>query len=82
MVRGALGFGLKAVGKALHALGRIDTLWGEGPTDGLGAMVGAWWAAHQDGVLSEIGLVHEIRQYNEVDCRVMLEVVQYLRKEH
>src|SRR5262249_1345304 len=45
VVRGAFGFGLKAIGKALHAHGLIETSWEDGPTDGLGAMVGAWRAA-------------------------------------
>jgi hypothetical protein len=80
--RGAMGFGLKAIGKALFDAGKIKTNWDDGPTDGLGAMVGAWWAARQDGSLSENELVQEIACYNEVDCKVMLEVIQYLRREH
>jgi hypothetical protein len=42
-VRGAFGFGLKAIAKALRTHGLIETVWGDGPADGLGAMVGAWW---------------------------------------
>ena len=42
-VRGAHGFGLKAVTNAMHDLGLVETRWDEGPADGLGAMVGAWW---------------------------------------
>ena len=40
VVRGALGFGLKAIGKAMHAQGLIGMSWADGPTDGLGP----WWA--------------------------------------
>ena len=29
----------------MHAQGLIGTAWADGPTDGLGAMVGAWSAA-------------------------------------
>lgn len=47
VVRCALGFGLKAIAKALHAHGLITTSWRSGPTDGLGAMVGAWWCEEQ-----------------------------------
>ena len=32
--------------------------------------------------LPEIDLMQEIAAYNEVDCRVMMEIVQYLRAEH
>ncbi|MFC1610307.1 DEAD/DEAH box helicase [Myxococcota bacterium] len=83
VVRGALAFGLKAIAKAMHGHGLIETNWGDGPTDGLGAMVGAWTAAREAAAagkkLSDIPLVKEIEAYNEVDCRVMMEIVRYLR---
>jgi hypothetical protein len=41
-VKGAFGFGLKAITHAMHQAGLIEVVWDEGPTDGLGAMVGAW----------------------------------------
>ena len=87
VVRGAHGFGLKAMTNALRELGLIDTRWGAGPTDGLGAMVGAWWcqqAIEQGGVgcLLDLGLMQEIRDYNEVDCKAMMEIVRYLRQNH
>jgi hypothetical protein len=86
VVRTAFGFGLKAIGKALRSHGLIATSWDDGPTDGLGAMVGAWRAgaeATERGVaLREVALMREIAAYNEVDCRVMYEVISYLRKHH
>lgn len=86
VVRGALGFGLKAIAKSKHAHGLIETNWGDGPTDGLGAMVGAWTAAREAAgtgrKLSEMPLVKEIEAYNEVDCKVMMEIVRYLRANH
>jgi predicted RecB family nuclease len=82
-VRGAFGFGLKAIAKAMHGHGLIQTLWADGPADGLGAMVGAWWCrreADRMGVrLIDLDLMKEIEAYNEVDCRVMAEVLAYLR---
>ena len=86
VVRGTLGFGLKAVAKAMHAHGLIETLWGDGPTDGLGAMVGAWWCAEESrrtGVpMRRLELMQDIMCYNEVDCRVLMEIVRYLREHH
>jgi hypothetical protein len=47
-------------------------------------MIGAWWCqreADRHGcALSEIDLMREIGAYNEVDCRVMAEVLGYLRR--
>ncbi len=86
VVRGALGFGLKAIAQAMHNLGLIQTKWESGPVDGLGALVGAFWCASQaakDGVsLNQIDLMQTIQDYNEVDCKVMMEIVRYLRKNH
>ena len=82
VVRGAFGFGLKAIAKAMHGHGLIDTLWDDGPADGLGAMVGAWWCQDQGVPLMDLVLMSEIVEYNEVDCRVMMEAVCYLRAAH
>ena len=86
VIRGALGFGLKAVANAMHTQGLIETSWADSPVDGLGAMVGAWrcdQAARNQGIsMSELPLMKEIACYNEIDCKVMMEIVRYLRNEH
>ncbi len=83
VIRGALSFGLKAVAQALHGHGLIETLWKDGSVDGLGAMIGAWWCADESAKkkvrLVDIDLMQEIQQYNETDCKVMMEIVRYLR---
>ena len=82
-IRGAFGFGLKSIAKAMNAAGLIATKWDDGPTDGLGAMIGAWWcdaeAANRGVSLEELELYRQIKAYNEVDCRVMAEVLHFLR---
>jgi hypothetical protein len=86
MVRGALGFGLKAVAKAMHGHGLIATSWGESKVDGLGAMVGAWWcdteAAKQEVSMRNLDLMKVIEEYNQVDCKVMMELLTHLRANH
>ena len=70
----------------LRQLGLTETEWGDGPTDGRGAMVGAWWCEHEaarHGVdLLELELMRDIRAYNEVDCRAMAAIMQVLRSNH
>ena len=86
VVRGARGFGLKAVARAMRSHGLIQTDWGDGLADGTGAMAGAWAAAaiaardHLD--IEDVALMIEVARYNEIDCRVMAEVLEYLRQEH
>ena len=86
VVRGAMGYGLKAVANAMRANGLIETGWEDSQVDGLGAMVGTWRCdakARAEGVpMSEVDLMDEIIRYNEVDCRVMMEIVRYLRMHH
>ena len=86
VVRGALGFGLKAVANAMHSQGLIETDWADSPVDGLGAMVGAWRCdeeARRRGVpMTSLPLMNEIARYNEVDCKVMMEIIRYLRANH
>jgi hypothetical protein len=83
-VTGAFNFGLKSIAKAMHTAGVISTTWTDGPTDGLGAMIGAWWCNTEAGRLGvpmgEIDLMREIAVYNGVDVRVMAEVVAWLRQ--
>ena len=86
-IEGAKGLGLKAVATAMKRQRLIDSTWDDDSNlDGLGAMVGACWAADEArrlGVpLEEIDLVREIVRYNEIDCKVMMEVIAHLRRFH
>ena len=87
VVRGAHNFGLKAMTKAMHTAGLVQTQWTDGPTDGLGAMVAAW-TCQQDirnghaARLADLDLMQEVRAYNETDCKAMQEVLQHLRNHH
>jgi len=83
-VRGCFGFGLKPVTNALYRHGLVNCRWEDGPADGLGAMVGAWWCQNQITQgrarrLVDIELMREIRAYNEVDCQAMMESITYFR---
>ena len=67
--------------------GVVETRWQAGPTDGLGAMVGAWSCqqevSHGPALrLLDLDLMKEIRDYNEVDCKAMMEIVRHLREHH
>ncbi|CAN5858983.1 hypothetical protein BH20GEM1_BH20GEM1_00770 [soil metagenome] len=83
VVRGAFGFGLKEIARALHGQGFIETLWEDSSLDGLGAMTGAWWCYEEAGrgglPVEDLDLMREIVRYNEIDCRVLMDVVGFLR---
>ena len=71
---------------SLAAIPLLPAGRGEGPADGMGAMIGAWWcgaeAARRRCRLIDVELMQDIRAYNEVDCKAMMEIVRYLREEH
>ena len=84
-VRDALGFGLKSVATAMYKHGLITTNWdADNPVDGMGAMVGAWRCdaqAQEKGIaMTELPLMRDIAKYNEVDCRVMMDIIRWLRE--
>lgn len=88
VIRGCLGFGLKDVAKALSNLGLIDTIWDDESScvDGAGAMLSAYKAykeANNRGIPAKtIPLIKDIIKYNEVDCKVVGEIMVYLRENH
>ena len=73
-----------AIVQAMHKLRLTETKWKSGPVDGLGAMVGALWCAGEatkrGASLGELDLMQSIQDYNEVDCKVMMQIVRYLRR--
>ena len=85
-VDGALSFGLKAVANAMNANSLFETTWGDNQVDGPGAMVGTWRCDEEAKAMGvsmlDIPLMSNIGQYNEVDCKVMMEILRYLRIYH
>jgi hypothetical protein len=88
VIRGCLGFGLKDVAKSLSNLGLIDTIWDDESScvDGAGAMLSAYKAykeANNRGIPARtVPLIKDIIKYNEVDCKVVGEIMVYLRENH
>jgi uncharacterized protein len=85
VVHGALNFKLKSIGKAMHKLGFVETVWeDDGPSDGLDAMISAIKLYKQkisdDSLdVTQNKVMQDIIKYNEVDCKIIWEVVSHLR---
>lgn len=85
VVKGALNFKLKEIGRAMYKLRYIRTLWKEdGPSDGFDAMISAiqYYKEKDNNTLNvqTKKIFDEIIKYNEVDCKVIWEIVKYLRE--
>lgn len=86
-VKGALNFSLKTLVKTFHTHGYIETSYDESSIgDGADAAIGAFRAdleCKKNGTsFQSHELTKEILKYNEIDCRVMMEILYYLRKNH
>nr|QBK88759.1 MAG: hypothetical protein LCMiAC01_04410 [Mimivirus LCMiAC01] len=89
-------FGLKDVARGMYNHGFIKTIWSDNLADGLGAMMQAikyykfmdiYNYSRDKTQLSQSYIEHtnkfnEIIQYNEVDCKVLWDIVKYLREHH
>lgn len=88
-IKGCLGFGLKKVAGALASNGLIETTWEKVPggcIDGPAAMLAAF-GAYEEAKRRKIPLfdmpqIKDIRKYNEVDCKVLGEIITFLRRDH
>ena len=73
-IPGALGYGLKKVASALSLVA-----WPGNLNDGLRASVAGWKAYETERAL-ESSHMKIVKEYNEVDCKALYEVVRWLRR--
>lgn len=79
-IKGVLRFKLKDIAKAMHNYGMINTTWDLDITDGLSAMIDAiTYYENLDNDKDNITTINNIQKYNEVDCKVIWEIITYLR---
>jgi hypothetical protein len=85
VVKGSLNFNLKSIGRAMYDLKYVKTLWSDdGPSDGFGAMIDAVKyyknkSNFGDSIENKKNF-QSIIDYNEIDCKIIWEIVDYLRK--
>jgi hypothetical protein len=83
-VRGAFGFGLPEIARALHDLGLIETALPDRPIGTLETMAAAWSAATEAAELqvplAETAPMQMIAKFSQDLCRSMMETLVVLRK--
>ncbi len=84
VIRGAYCFKLKHIGNAMHANQMIRTQWTDhAMSNGLCAMLEAIRLYRTNEPMSTANQVYkQIIDYNEIDCKVIWEIVGYLRANH
>jgi hypothetical protein len=81
VVKGAKKFGLKEIAKAMYNNGLIKSKWTDNLTSGLDAMISAAQLYRSCNTINNKDLL-DIIKYNEIDCKVIYEIVEYLRDNH
>jgi len=82
-IKDAYNFSLKNYARALFGHKLIDTNWEDNNLDGVGAMVSAWYsnekAISHDISIKQIPIIKEVTRYNEVDCKVLMEICRFIK---
>jgi hypothetical protein len=97
-IEGAYNFNLKNVAKAFYKHNLINTIWNDSIVDGYQVVIEACEyykyiiyynkLSNLDKVKNrktyrqKHSIFNEIIKYNEIDCKVMWEIIAYLRKNH
>lgn len=76
---GVFDFRLKGVAKAMHKYGMIKTNWETSTVDGMAAMMVAWNCYRSGGEVTKFPEMIDVIKYNEIDCKVLWEILEYLR---
>ena len=88
VIKGCFGFSLKQIARKMYEYGWIETTWDdENPcADGMTAMVHAYYGYKESQArgasIRSIPAIKDIIDYNEVDCKVVAEIISYLREHH
>jgi hypothetical protein len=85
VVKGAFKFGLKEISNAMYNNGMINTIWNKNNkcSNGNDAMMYAFNAyiesENNNSNINDNNNMKDIIEYNEIDCKVICEIVNYLR---
>ena len=80
VIKGALNFKLKEIAKAMYSHKLINTTWSDKINDGLSVMVDA--EKYYNNNMNKQIFFRDIIKYNEIDCKVLWEMHNYIRNNH
>ncbi len=83
VVKGALNFSLKTIANAMYNNNMIKTTWSKSDcNNGLQAMMLAYNIYNERGSIKNNKTMTDISKYNEIDCKVMFDILTYLRNNY
>ncbi len=89
VIKGAFSFSLKDIAKAMYKNKMINSCWSNIEKNiiqcenGQDALLWGIKLYEENNIVTENNIIlSSIRSYNEIDCKVMFEIITYLRKNH
>jgi uncharacterized protein len=82
IIKNSFNFGLKSIAKAMYGHNMIKTHIESSCNSGMTAMINANNCYKNEKTPDECNIMQDISKYNEFDCKVLWEIIQYLRKNH
>lgn len=82
VVKGCFKFGLKDIAKCMRKHGFISSQIESDCASGTSAMINAWKCYTENSNPESCSIMKDIEKYNEFDCKVLWEIIEYLRKNH
>jgi predicted RecB family nuclease len=82
VIKDCFKFGLKSIAKAMRKHGMISTQNESECGNGATAMIRAWKAYSESEDPKNSNEMKDIIKYNEFDCKVLWEILTFLRKNH
>ena len=82
VLKGCFKFGLKPIAKAMKTHGMISTCIESSCDSGMSAMINAMKCYQESSTPVTSDMMVDIIKYNEFDCKVLWEILSYLRKNH
>ena len=79
-VLGALNFSLKTIANKMYEYNMIETIWESDCVNGQDAMFKSWQMYTNKDINSNS--FKDIIKYNEVDCKTMYDILNYLQNNH
>ncbi len=83
-IKGLFNYGLKNVAEKMYEHNMINTIWDDKNIDGKEVMIYAWScndiSKKTNKKISSMPLMKEIIKYNYYDCKVLNEIMNYIRK--
>jgi len=82
VIKDCFNFGLKNIANSMYKHRLISTKIESECSNGLLASVKAWQSYQNNPDPINSGVMKDIKKYNEFDCKVMWDILSYLRKNH